>query len=82
MLLKNLDKFYTKVDVPSVHPIWEKYYSNDRLPNHNKKGSFWWRENLKLLASFKGPAKVSVGKGDTCYLWHDLWDGQVFSQDC
>jgi hypothetical protein len=81
MLLKNLDKFYNKVDVPWVHLIWEKYYSNDRLPNHTKKGSFWWRENLKLLASFKGPAKVSVGKGDTCYLWHDLWGGQVFSQD-
>jgi hypothetical protein len=38
LLLKNLLKFFNKADIPWVHLVWEKYYSNDRLPNHTKKG--------------------------------------------
>jgi len=44
LLLKNFHKFYNRADIPWVHLIWEKYYSNGRLPNHVKKGSFWWKD--------------------------------------
>ena len=37
LLLKNFHKFYNRADIPWVHLIWEKYYSNGRLPNHVKK---------------------------------------------
>jgi hypothetical protein len=56
---------FTTKQISWVHLIREKYYSNGRLPNHTKKGSFWWRDNLKLLDSYKGLAAVIVGKWDT-----------------
>ena len=51
--------------------VWEKYYKNGRLPNHIKRGSFWWRDILKLLDKFKDIASVSVADGSTCLLWED-----------
>ena len=51
LLLKYLDKFFNKVDIPWVHLIWEKYYANGALPSAQKKGSFWWRDILKLLVA-------------------------------
>ena len=53
LLPKNLHKFFNKVDTHWVHLVWEEHYRNGRLPNHIKKGSFWWRDNLKLLDTYK-----------------------------
>jgi hypothetical protein len=72
--MKNLHKFFNKAKIPWVQLVWEKHYSNGKLPNHTLKGSFWWRDNLRLLQKFKGLTSVFVHKGDTCSLWHDLWD--------
>lgn len=77
LLLKNLHKFYNKADTPWVHLIWEKYYTNGRLPNHSLKGSFWWKDILKLLDKYKGMAVVSIHQGDTCFLWQDPWNNIV-----
>lgn len=49
LLLKYLDKFYKRADLPWVHLVWVKHYRNGRLPNHIKKvhsgggisSSFW-----------------------------------------
>ena len=38
---------------------------------NNRKGSFWWRDILKLLDSFKDMASVSIGNGSTCLFWMD-----------
>jgi len=57
-----------------------KYYHHGKLPNATKKGSFWWRDNLKLLDKYKGLASVQISDGKTCLLWWDLWDGQVCAQ--
>jgi hypothetical protein len=65
LLLKNLHKFFNKLDIPCVHLIWEKYYSNGKLLNHTMKGSFWWRDILRLLPKFKELASVVVHLGDT-----------------
>jgi hypothetical protein len=32
LLMKKLDNFFNKVDLPWVHLIWEKYYQNGKLP--------------------------------------------------
>jgi len=68
LLIKNLHKFFNKMDIPWVYLVWEKYYSNDRLPNHIRKGSFWWRDLLKVLDKFKGMASVNVASGNSCLL--------------
>jgi hypothetical protein len=77
LLIKNLHKFFNRVDIPWVNLIWEKYYSNGRLPNHTRKGSFWWKDILKLLQKFKGMASVNVQNGKSCLFWDDLWLGKI-----
>jgi hypothetical protein len=67
LLMKNLDKFYNKKDIPWVSMIWEKHYGNGKLPNSTRKGSFWWREILKLLETFKSFSNVHVQAGNTCF---------------
>lgn len=76
LLLKCLYKFFNRADIPWVHLVWEKYYANGKLPNHTKKGSFWWKDVLKLLDKFKGMASVSVADGVSCLFWEDCWSGQ------
>lgn len=60
--------------------MWEKYYSNGKLPDHIKMGSFWWRDILKLLDTYKGIAAVNLQDGITCRMWIDMWHGMVPSQ--
>jgi len=80
LLLKNLHKFFNRLDIPWVNLIWEKHYQSDKLPNTTRKGSFWWEDILKLLDKYKGLASVSISDGRTCLLWWDLWEGQVCAQ--
>jgi hypothetical protein len=39
-LMKFIHKFYSKADIPWVHLVWNNYYSNNRLPGQQNKGSF------------------------------------------
>lgn len=78
LLMKNLHKFYNKMDIPWVKLIWEKQYSNGKLPNHTKKGSFWWRDILKLVPLFKDLATIQVKDGQSCFFWSDKWKHQPF----
>jgi hypothetical protein len=82
LLLKHLHKFYNRAPIPWVQLVWTKYYSRDKLPvaGTTFRGSFWWRDILKLIDQFKGIAMVSVRDGKSCFLWHDLWNGTVCSQ--
>jgi hypothetical protein len=50
------------------------------LPNHTLKGSFWWRDMLKLLGKYKSCSSVLIQSGTTCSLWHDPWSDPVPSQ--
>ena len=65
LLLKHLDKFYNKKDLPWVNLIWDKYYSNSVLPPHAhvEKGSFWWKDVLRLTPIFRAISLVKVGLG-------------------
>jgi len=60
LLMKNLDKFFNRKDVPWVNLVWEKHYKNGKLPGQVKKGSFRWRGVLKLIQKFKEYAQVQV----------------------
>jgi hypothetical protein len=33
-----------------------------------------------MLQQFKGISLVSLQNGATCFLWHDLWEGNIWSQ--
>jgi len=77
--MKHLHKFYNRVQVPWVQLVWDKYYSRDRLPIFviNFRGSFWWRDILKLLTQFKGLAMVHIQDGKSCFLLFDFWNGMI-----
>jgi hypothetical protein len=70
-------KFFNKEGIPWVALIWESCYESGSLPSTTKKGSFWWRDILKLLGKFKGMAMVNINNAKTCFLWSDLWNGKV-----
>jgi len=81
LLLKHLHKFFNRVDTLWVQLVWELHYSNGTLPSiTRKKGSFWWRDILKLLDSYKGLAMVNIRDGASCLLWDGLWLHRVPSQ--
>lgn len=82
LLLKYLHKFYSHMDIPCVQLVWRKYYAANRLPalQGPQRGSFWWRDVLKLLQQFKGISVISLQNGATCLHWHDLWEGNIWSQ--
>jgi hypothetical protein len=66
LLLKYLDKFYNRRDIPWVKLIWNTHYSEGEIPHATKdKGSFWWRDILKLSDEFRGIAKCKIGNGTT-----------------
>jgi hypothetical protein len=81
LLMKSLDKFFNMADIPWVNMMWEKHYKNGKLPSEVKKGSFWWRDILKLLTKFKQLAQVQLGNGKTCYFWEDQWTTQTMLQN-
>lgn len=82
LIMKNLHKFFNRQDLPWVNLIWEKHYSNNKLPNHTRKGSFWWRDVLKLLPEFKEIAKPQMNNGSTILFWLDPWNGSPLAQSC
>jgi hypothetical protein len=76
--LKHLDKFYNKKDIPWVNLIWDTYYSNGGIPHTaGPKGSFWWKDILKLCEIFRGIATYKVGSGDTVMFWTDVWNDML-----
>jgi len=41
---------------------------------NNFRGSFWWRDILKLLDKYKSIASVTVEDGNSCLFWLDTWN--------
>ena len=79
LLLKYLHKFFNKADLPWVKMVWNKYYSNGKLPSAKKKGSFWWRRILNLLTTYKGIAQAISANGRSVLFWQDTWNGRVLN---
>ena len=80
LLMKNLDKFYNKKDIPWVDLVWEKHYGNGKLLGHVNKGSFLWRNVLKLLPTYKEMSVIQVKNGHSCFFWKDIWSSQALEQ--
>ena len=79
LLMKFLDKFYNKAEIPWVDLTWSKLYENRQTPPHARYpvGSFWWKEILSLHKSFQTFATCKPGKGDSVLLWIDPWTDQA-----
>jgi hypothetical protein len=65
LLLKQLDKFYFKENIQWVTLIWQKYYSNTIPHQAREKGSFWWKDILRLHTQYRGVAICNRNQGDT-----------------
>jgi hypothetical protein len=76
LLLKNLHKFYNRLDIPWVNLVWSSYYSQGQLPGNHLEGSFWWKAHLKLLDKFKGISRCHIGDGKSTLFWTDLWESE------
>jgi hypothetical protein len=73
LLIKFLDKFYNKMDLPWVSLIWHAHYS-DKVPHaEDLCGSFWWRDVMKQVDNFRGISYIKPGRGDTFLFWSDKW---------
>jgi hypothetical protein len=82
LLLKHLDKFCNKKEVPWVKLIWNAHYSNGEVPHATKnKGSFWWRDVLKLVDLFRGIASCKIGDGSTILFWMDVWNDHLLQNE-
>jgi hypothetical protein len=73
LLIKFLDKFYNRSDVPWVSLIWDAYYDGKIPHAENLTGSFWWKDVMKQVDNFRGVSAVNLGKGDTFLFWTDNW---------
>jgi hypothetical protein len=73
LLLKFLDKFYNKRDIPWVQLVWSAHYQG-KVPHEEKLcGSFWWKDVMKQVDNFRGVSVISMGAGDTFMFWQDNW---------
>ena len=74
LLLKMLDKFYNKVNVPWVQLIWYSHYQG-KVPHAEEPcGSFWWKDVMKLVNQYREVSVVRPGRGDSFLFWSDKWD--------
>lgn len=80
LLLKQLDKFYRKKNIQWVNIIWQKYYLDDVPHLAREKGSFWWKDILRMHVKYRGIATCTPNKGDIVSFWDALIEGAVHSQ--
>ena len=80
LLLKSLDKFYNKREIPWVQLVWWKYYQGKVLHAAREVGSFWWKDILRLSNLFRGIARCTIGDGSTVLFWDDIWTDHILSE--
>jgi hypothetical protein len=45
-----------------------------------KVGSFWWKDVLKILHSYKNLSQVTIENGSLVQLWYDSWGAGSLSE--
>ena len=75
LLLKFLDKFYNKDDIPWVTLTWTKLYLNNQTPPQHRSptGSFWWKDVIKLFDRLESMSTCFPNKGDSVAFWSGNW---------
>uniref|UniRef100_A0A452XUB9 Reverse transcriptase zinc-binding domain-containing protein n=1 Tax=Aegilops tauschii subsp. strangulata TaxID=200361 RepID=A0A452XUB9_AEGTS len=72
-------KFLNQCNIPWVHLIWESYYQNSLPPGENAQCSFWWKDCLKLLDTYKLHSSCTPGSGKSILFWKDNWAGNTLN---
>jgi hypothetical protein len=80
LLLKQLDKFYQKKGIQWVKLIWNKYYPKGVPHMRKEKGSFWWKDILRLSHQLRGTAMCNPYIGDTVSFRDDIILDIIFSR--
>jgi hypothetical protein len=58
--------------------IWNTYYTNGEVPQASKdKGSFWWRDLLKLCDILREIETCKVGDGSIVLFWSDVLNNHL-----
>jgi hypothetical protein len=78
-LLKHLNKFYNRKDIPWVSLIWNIYYDGKVSHGTREVGSFWWKDVQRLNTIFRGIARCTIGDGTTLTFWEDLWTDEILA---
>jgi hypothetical protein len=52
LLLKYMDKFMNKMDIPWVDFVWHSYYGGKVHQACSKFGSFWWKNICSLFYKY------------------------------
>lgn len=75
LLLKFLDKFYQKSDIPWVELTWSKLYANNQIPPQTRGPvrSFWWKEIMNLFEDFQTLTSCKPNKDDTVVFLNQTW---------
>ncbi|TVU06152.1 hypothetical protein EJB05_49350, partial [Eragrostis curvula] len=79
LLMKFLDKFYNQRELPWVKLIWNTYYESEVPHMSRERGSFWWKDILRLGIEYRGISTCIVGRGNTVSFWHDLLHDEILS---
>lgn len=79
LLLKHLYKFFNRQNLPWVQLIWHSYYAGLVPHALGTRGSFWWRDIMKLEGKFRDFAKVILGDGGSVRFWEDDWGHGVLA---
>ena len=71
LLLKFLDKFFNKSDIPWVKLTWSKLYANKQTPPQARSPvvSFWWKEIMGLFGKYQAMAICKPNSGNTVLFW-------------
>jgi hypothetical protein len=74
LLMKMVHKFINQLDIPWVKLIWEIYYPQGMANINMQTCSFWWRDCLKIMPTYKDLAGCQLQNGHTLAFWMDTWD--------
>jgi hypothetical protein len=70
-LSENIQKFYNHLNIPWVNLLWKSNY-NEKAPHAiSPKGSFWWRDYLCLIDTYREMIDFFVKNGKSILLWKD-----------
>jgi hypothetical protein len=80
LMLKQLHKFYNNVDLPWVKLIRNSYYYKEVPHAVTICGSFWWRNIMKLIDTYRKMTHCNLGNGETILFWTDNWKNMFFDE--
>lgn len=66
------------MDIPLVNLICNNnHYRAGKIPSESRIGSFWWKDILKNLSSFRGFSKVNMQDQRTVLLDCGMMNGII-----